>query len=368
MVATIEQIQLHKLLCHLLLLISIPTYIVTRYLIVPPYGRHVPKQHQQQQQHGNQHGNQQEQQQINKTKNKDLLSNNTNYRWWYGPKFNARISWCLFEIPNLIWAFYCWMYWCDDTIFYLNLDSSSTSPLISTMTTIEGNINNNNNNNIPQIGILSTNAILLSLFALHYIHRAILYPLRMNSNATKVPLITSAAGFLITAWNGYLQCFYLVQIEQRFAPTSFDLLTLENVQTWVGILVFFLGMGMNIHSDGVLRNLRRYGPITNTGKINSNHKLQQTPPTTTSKSTSNHAYHIPHSPFFTCISCPNLSGEILEWFGYALASRFSLPSVAFFVYTASNLIPRGMAHHEWYLRKFDDYPVARRWALIPFVV
>eukprot|EP00956_Cyclotella_meneghiniana_P009821 scaffold13606_cov100-Cyclotella_meneghiniana.AAC.4 len=62
------------------------------------------------------------------------------------------------------------------------------------------------------------------------------------------------------------------------------------------------------------------------------------------------------------------AGEILEWFGFAMASRFSLSSVAFLCYTASNLIPRGIAHHEWYKNKFDDYPIERKWAVIPFIV
>ena len=61
-------------------------------------------------------------------------------------------------------------------------------------------------------------------------------------------------------------------------------------------------------------------------------------------------------------------GEMLEWLGFAVASQFSLPSVAFVVYTASNLIPRAVAHHQWYLRKFDDYPKERKWAVVPFVV
>ncbi|KAL7426904.1 hypothetical protein ACHAXH_003162 [Discostella pseudostelligera] len=179
--------------------------------------------------------------------------------------------------------------------------------------------------------------VLMSLFTLHYINRDIIYPLRMNPISQKVPLVVIIAAGFITTWNGYLQCFYLAHIRQ------------ENIQTWVGIGFFFLGMGINLHSDGVLRNLRRNN-------------------STTAKPHDHHAYYIPHSPWFTYISCPNFFGELVEWFGFAMASHFSLPSVAFLIYTASNLIPRGIAHHHWYQQKFEDYPSERKWAVIPLIV
>jgi len=181
----------------------------------------------------------------------------------------------------------------------------------------------------------------------------------MNPNSNPVPLVVILFATLVTTWNGYLQCFYLAQIENTFAPLSFSLLSAsssENAITWLGICLFFVGMGINVHSDGVLRNLRRRNNNDSLATKTQQHD-QQKP-----------EYYIPHSPFFKYISCPNLAGEILEWFGYTLASRFSLPSVAFFVYTVSNLVPRAVAHHKWYLRKFEDYPLERKWAVVPFVV
>ena len=118
--------------------------------------------------------------------------------------------------------------------------------------------------------------------------------------------------------------------------------------------MIFPGMGVNVRSDGVLRNLLKYGP----GKKSEPKQWRATEPT----------YHILCSPYFAYVSCSNLAGELLEWFEFALASRFSFLFVAFFVFMASNLTPRAVDHHEWYLRKFDDYPVDRKWAVIPFVL
>ena len=320
---------LHTLLSQLFLLLSIPTYIFTRYVIVAPFGRHVPKQH----------------------------------HWWLGPKLSARWSWFLFECPNLLWSWY-YSYSSSSILYYQHQSS------------------------IVVVGskrfILSTNAVLMFLFTLHYIHRDIIYPLRMNPNAHKVPLVVTIAAGIITTWNGYLQCYYLAHI-RKDSPLPFVLPTtttttlsspsVDTIQTWVGIGLFFVGMGINLHSDGVLRNLRKQSQTrgdnsttsTTMTKISSQHKQQQQDDHHQLQQ-QQHAYYIPYSPMFTYISCPNFFGELLEWFGFALASHFSLPSVAFFIYTASNLIPRGIAHHHWYQAKFDDYPKERRWAVVPLIV
>ena len=46
---------------------------------------------------------------------------------------------------------------------------------------------------------------------------------------------------------------------------------------------------------------------------------------------------------------------------------FSLPGLAFFVWTAANLVPRALAHHRDYRARFTHYPAQRR-ALIPFLL
>ena len=65
------------------------------------------------------------------------------------------------------------------------------------------------------------------------------------------------------------------------------------------------------------------------------------------------------------ISCPNYFGEIVQWGGWALMC-FNIGGLAFFVWTAANLVPRAFANHRWYREKFADYPPGRK-ALIPFL-
>lgn len=104
------------------------------------------------------------------------------------------------------------------------------------------------------------------------------------------------------------------------------------------ILIFLTGFFINLHSDSILRNLRNQCK----------------------------GYQIPRDGMFRYVSGANHFGEILEWFGYALASDFTTPTLAFFMYTCGNLIPRALSTHTWYLQKFEDYPKNRK-AVLPFI-
>ncbi|HSM12793.1 MAG TPA: 3-oxo-5-alpha-steroid 4-dehydrogenase, partial [Thermoanaerobaculia bacterium] len=76
-------------------------------------------------------------------------------------------------------------------------------------------------------------------------------------------------------------------------------------------------------------------------------------------------YGIPRGGLFERISCPNYLGEIIVWSGWALAT-WSLPGLAFALWTVANLAPRARSHHRFYRERFPDYPPERR-ALVPFV-
>ena len=76
-------------------------------------------------------------------------------------------------------------------------------------------------------------------------------------------------------------------------------------------------------------------------------------------------YRIPYGGLYRWISCPNYFGEIITWVGWAVAT-WSLPGLAFAVWTIANLAPRARAHHIWYREHFSDYPTERK-ALMPGV-
>ena len=96
---------------------------------------------------------------------------------------------------------------------------------------------------------------------------------------------------------------------------------------------------MNYHSDSILRNLRKPGE---------------------------RGYKIPYGGAFHWVSAGNYFGEIMEWFGFAIASC-SIAGLAFALFTFSNIGPRGYSNHIWYKKQFKgEYPRNRK-AVIPYI-
>uniref|UniRef100_A0A0N5A6Q2 3-oxo-5alpha-steroid 4-dehydrogenase (NADP(+)) n=2 Tax=Parastrongyloides trichosuri TaxID=131310 RepID=A0A0N5A6Q2_PARTI len=175
------------------------------------------------------------------------------------------------------------------------------------------------------------NFIVTMLFVTHYFQRSIIYPLLMKSkNLVPIEIVLSA--FLFCTINGFLQGYsHLLYIKYQSN-------TFSTVTSWIGFIIFALGMFINIQADHILRNLRKEGETD---------------------------YKIPVGGVFDYVTCANYFGEIIEWFGFFLVAK-SLPSLVFMFFTITNIGPRAIQHHQWYLEKFDNYPKNRK-VLIPFV-
>ncbi|XP_025104601.1 3-oxo-5-alpha-steroid 4-dehydrogenase 1-like [Pomacea canaliculata] len=146
------------------------------------------------------------------------------------------------------------------------------------------------------------------------------------------PLFPFVAAFIFCLLNGYVQAGHLL----KYADLQ---KTVSQVQFYTGIVVFFVGMAINIHSDHILRCLRKTGES---------------------------GYKIPFGGMFEYVSGANFLGEMLEWSGFAIMCG-TLPTLVFAIFTACNVGPRACHHHRWYLEKFKDYPRSRK-ALIPYVL
>ncbi len=176
--------------------------------------------------------------------------------------------------------------------------------------------------------------IFLILWQIHYINRAFIFPLRTRGGKRQMTVLVVTAGAMFNALNAYLNARYTGSFGPGYASEW-----MTDPRFIIGVLLFVTGFAINLHSDGVLRRLRE---PNETG------------------------YKIPHGGFYKHVSSANYFGEITEWCGWALAT-WSLPGLAFAVWTAANLVPRARANHRWYLSQFPDYP-RRRKALIPFLL
>jgi len=174
--------------------------------------------------------------------------------------------------------------------------------------------------------------IFLLMWEAHYIHRAFIYPFLLRDGKKKMPLAVTLLAVTFNLGNAYLNGRYLF----HFADDHYRGDWLLEPRFIVGATLFVIGFGINRWADNTLRSLRNPGEI---------------------------GYKIPRGGLYRYISCPNYFGEIVEWFGWALAT-WSLPGLAFAVWTFANLAPRAWSHHKWYHEQFSDYSPERK-ALIP---
>ena len=176
--------------------------------------------------------------------------------------------------------------------------------------------------------------IFLLMWEAHYIHRSFIYPFMLRDGKKKMPLAIPLMAVGFNLGNAYINGRYLF----HFAGGRYNADWLLDARFILGTILFVVGYFINRWADNTLRNLRLPGET---------------------------GYKIPHGGLYHYISCPNYLGEILEWFGWALAT-WSLPGLAFAVWTFANLVPRAWSHHKWYHEEFSEYPGGRK-ALIPGV-
>lgn len=177
--------------------------------------------------------------------------------------------------------------------------------------------------------------VFLAMWLGHYLYRSFVFPFLMKDPG-RMPILILGSGIFFNLINAGINSRYLY----AYAPV-YETYWLFDLRFVLGAGLFVTGFLIHVHSDHVLRGLRR----------------PDDPPKT---------YRVPEAGLFRLVSAPNYFGEMLQWAGFALAT-WSLPALAFFLWTVANLAPRALANHRWYHERFPEYPKTRK-ALIPFVV
>jgi len=171
------------------------------------------------------------------------------------------------------------------------------------------------------------------LWLIHYIQRSFVYPFLIKNGRKPMALSIVGMAIFFNIINTYLNGRYL-----NWFSTVYTRRWVQDPRFIIGLILFFSGFFINIHSDWILRKLR-------------------------SEDSDN--YGIPHGGLFEWISSANYFGEVVEWFGWACLT-WSYAGLSFAVWTAANLVPRARSHHKWYITQFADYPKNRK-AILPFL-
>lgn len=217
----------------------------------------------------------------------------------WGPSLNNKVAWVLMEAP--VFVVMCWLWGRSGAGF-----------------------------SVPV-------CLFFLLFELHYLQRSFVFPLLMKGKS-RMPLAILAMGILFNLLNGAMQAgglFYFAPEGVYDGGWSY----LLRPHALAGILLFFAGMFVNLHSDHVIRHLRKPGDTR---------------------------HYLPARGLYRYVTSANYFGELVEWTGFALLT--ASPAAWVFVWwTFANLVPRAAAIHRRYREEFGDEAVGRRKRIIPFL-
>ena len=102
----------------------------------------------------------------------------------FGPMLPSKWSWMFFESPNLVWAIVSYY-----RFYYGSASDQGVAAAISS------------SSSSSSVRLAGPNFILLLWFFLHYVHRAVIYPLNMSSQS-KFPMGLMLLAFCYTSING----------------------------------------------------------------------------------------------------------------------------------------------------------------------
>ena len=178
--------------------------------------------------------------------------------------------------------------------------------------------------------------VMAALFELHYFQRTFIFPFLIRGK-NRMPWAIICMGMVFNAINAYMiggWLFYLSPAD-LYQPSW-----LLSPLFFMGTFIFLVGIGINLHSDHVIRSLRQPGDSR---------------------------HYIPMKGCYRFVASANYFGETVEWIGYAILT-WSLAGVVFALWTFANLAPRAKAIHKKYCDEFGpDYSSLGRRYIIPFL-
>ena len=221
----------------------------------------------------------------------------------WGPAINNKIGWLLMECPVFFVVLYLWAV--SDVQFQL--------PFL----------------------------VFFLIFETHYFQRCFIFPFLMKGKS-KMPIVIMAFSVVFNLVNGYIQGYWLF-VKAPTVPLYQELYTVSwftDPRFIIGTLIFIVGMCINLHSDHVIRNLRKPGDSK---------------------------HYLPHGGLYNYVTSANYFGEILEWAGWAILT-WSWAGFVFFLFTCANLVPRANSiYHKYAVEFADEFKQKKLKRVFPFV-
>ena len=176
---------------------------------------------------------------------------------------------------------------------------------------------------------------LFLLFEAHYFQRSVIFPLLLRGTS-KMPLGIVLMGRVFNTLNALMQGGWIFYV----SPADYYDNWFARPWIYIGGALFIAGMVINLHSDRIIRHLRKPGDTR---------------------------HYIPRGGMFRYVSSANYFGELLEWVGFAVASC-SWAGAVFAWWTFANLAPRAASLRRRYEQEFgEEFSRLHRKRIIPFI-
>ncbi len=221
----------------------------------------------------------------------------------WGPAINNKIGWFLMEMPVFLIVLYLW----------------AISPYTVTR-------------HAPYW-------VFLLIFEFHYFQRSFIFPFLLKGKG-QMPIVIMLLSVIWNLMNGYIQGFWLFHLAPKYFPEMYTTAWLYDPRFIIGTLIFIAGWIINMHSDHVIRNLRKPG--------DTNH-------------------YLPKKGLYKYVTSANYFGEITEWFGFAILT-WSFAGLLFWWFSCCNLVPRANSIYLKYEQEFpNEFDRKKLKRIIPFI-
>ncbi len=168
--------------------------------------------------------------------------------------------------------------------------------------------------------------VFLIIFEMHYVERTFIFPFLMKGKS-KMPISVMMMGVCFNIMNAMMQGYWIFHEAYRVNPDPYPIEWLWSPKFVIGISIFIIGFIINIHSDHIIRNLR--------------------------KDPNDTKHYLPKGGMFNYVTSANYFGEVIEWLGFAILT-WSISGFVFFLWTFANLVPRARAIYRRYNINFAE--------------
>lgn len=178
--------------------------------------------------------------------------------------------------------------------------------------------------------------VFLFLFELHYFQRSFVFPFLIRGKSV-MPLSVILMGVFFNVLNAMMQGGWIFYVSPE---NMYDVSWLSTPQFIIGLVIFFVGMIVNMYSDHIIRHLRKPGDTR---------------------------HYLPKKGLFKYVASANYFGEFVEWVGFAVLT-WSLSGAIFALWTFANLAPRAAKIYEKYKKEFpNEFDSEKTKRILPFI-